>query len=198
MWVGIGIGLFLLLIIVMLASPVDFIFYLERRTAWRFRAEVRWLFGSVHFLLPRLKKPVKKLNRPTDDKTRGHGRSPSAGQIVELVTIPGLWRELRRFLTRFFRATRIHNLTAEWQVGLGDPFQTGLLWSFLGPFSAFASSSGWPLVLVPEFDSDKPVLAGMSRGTFSLYPLKIIGAVLRLGFSRPVFRAYSVMARRKV
>jgi hypothetical protein len=197
MWVGIGLGLFLVLVVVLLASPWDFIFYVERRAAWRFRAEVRWLYGSVHFLLPRLKKPVRKPRRKKSGQGKTRGKALSAGQVVEVVTIRGLWRELRRFLTGLFRSLRIHRLSAEWKVGLGDPYQTGLLWAFLGPLSAFASSSGWPLVLVPEFDSTEPELTGMARGTLSLYTLKIIGAALRLGLSRPAFRVYRVLARKE-
>jgi hypothetical protein len=193
MWWGIGFGLFAIILIVLLASPVDFVFYLERRAAWRFRAEVRWLYGSVHFLLPRLK---KRARGPRRERPRRPGRRPpGAGDVLDMVTVPGLWRELRRFLKGFFRSLRVHRLSAEWKAGLGDPFQTGLLWSFLGPFSGFASSFGWPLVLVPEFEADEPVLTGVARGTLSLYPLKVIGAILRLGLSRPAFQLYRIYAR---
>lgn len=195
MWVGIGFGIFLLLIIVLLASPVDFVFYLEHRAAWRFRAEVRWLYGSLHFLLPRSRKAARKPPPDKRPERRKARRRLSIGQIKDIITTPGLLSELRRLLSGLFHAIRVHRLSAEWKAGLGDPFQTGMLWSFLGPFSAFASSFGWPLVMVPEFDADKPVFTGWARGTLSVYPFKIIGTALRLACSRPAFRIYRILAR---
>lgn len=197
MWWGIGIGTFLAIVVVLLASPVDFVFYLERRTAWRFRAEVRWLYGSVHFLFPRLKKPVRKPHREKKPRPPGKRRRLTTSEIIEIVRVPGLWQALRRSIADLFHAMRVHRLSAEWRVGFGDPFLTGMLWSFFGPLSGFASSFGWPLVLVPEFDSDSPTLTGMARGTLSLYPLKVIGAVLRLALSGPSIRVYRIFLGRE-
>ena len=188
MWIiAVVFGLAVLLIL-LLSVPLDLRLSLKIDDKMRFKLKLVWLFGL-------LKKEItgrKKKKKPAKKKMREAAKL-DAGMLFAALRVKGLFRQAKRLLKDTLGLPEVKRLEADFTVGLDDPADTGLLFSYLGPAAALAAYSipGF-IKLQPSF-SDEPVLKGYLCGLVRVQPLKSAVPLLRFSFSKPVFRVVKLM-----
>jgi hypothetical protein len=110
--------------------------------------------------------------------------------------VAGLRREgLRAAVGRLLRAAHPHDVAVRAVVGLGDPADTGMLWSVVGPAAAVAEArTGGRLEVRPDFDEARLTVSG--HGRFSVVPGQVLWALARFALHPATVRAAWTVAGR--
>jgi hypothetical protein len=166
--------------------PVDLVvcFATDRRP--RFRAEVQWWFGLV-------KKDLKGRKRRREeeaDRRQGAGWIESRGRLIfRLIRVKGFVRQVVRLMRESIRHMRIRELHVICRVGLGDPADTGFLFSLVGPFVFLLGRSlSYELRVEPVFGTE-PVFETDSLVNIRVRPISLVPSVARFTFSRSTLKA---------
>ena len=204
--IALSIGVLLALIIALLAVPLTVVFSIHRVKQTQGHVRIHWLFGLVRLQLrfpraaaagagvaQRPKLPVKKkATLPRQSSNQG-----TASGMFALLQQSSFRRRVYRFLADMFSATHARNLFLRLRIGLGDPAETGWLWTIIGPIAGMAQNFRSAEVRIePEFMD--PLFEIESHGRFSLVPIQFI--VLTAGFllSPTVLRAWRSLHRGNV
>jgi len=192
-WViGLVLGL-IALFVLLLAIPVDVVFYVERDAKFRLGATVRLLFGLV-------KKDIgSKKRRPEEGEAlRKERPKGSIRPLVAALMTRGFPQKLLRLMRDSLRAVRVRELKARVRIGLGDPAETGILFAVLAPTVLFVRSvSSADVEVEPDFEEEK--LEGYCRGDIRAIPIRFLRLLIPFFCSRTTLRAFRAMyrARRK-
>ncbi len=199
-WIVLGIILGIALIIsLVLAVPVDAILDLDVHRRAAFRARVKWLFGLVSFDSSVERKAVeKKPEAPRPKKPRRKAGFAEGWRQFELVLdilqIPGLFNEVKKFLIRLYRCFDLKKLDGDFGAGLPDPADTGF---FYGIYSAITIPTGFPLAdrirIHPRFT--ETIFEGQAQAVVRLRPIYLIAPVGLFLFSPPVLKALWMLVR---
>ncbi len=179
MWVLYLILGLVALFIALLAVPIDLVFLVERGGESRSRARVNWLWGLLGKDIHRGEKKPEK-----EPKKRRRRVRP----FLSAMRSKGFVRRALRFLRDLLRRVKVRDLTLDAQVGLGDPFQTGMLFALVGP--ATVSLTALPTASVsvrPGFDVDG--FMGRFSGDVRVVPLSVIALIAGFLLSLPTLRA---------
>ena len=132
-----AIVLGLVFLVVLLPSiPIDLAFSYERGEGSRSRMRIGWLFGLIGKELGGEKKGREK--KPKERKAKKGRRS--------------FRRSLLLLARRLVRSVQVRDVDVEFQVGTGDPAETGLLYAVIGPSLALARSGFSPNIRIePNF-----------------------------------------------
>ena len=171
----------LLVLLALLAIPLTLTYQFSWQQKFHGEARLEWLFGLVRVRLAptrdrhagRAEKKAEVKNRPGAKSSRKKSNPLAAFRL-------GSFRlRTLRFLRDIWHAIRKRELYLRIRIGLGDPAETGQLWSLFGPLSALlANIEDASIDLEPEFID--AVFELDSSGKISVIPLQLL--YLAVGF----------------
>jgi hypothetical protein len=181
LWVIAVIGGLLALFIFLLWVPLDFILNAEVYERPKFQLKFSWLFGLISREIPGQKrKPARG---------REKRRRSSIATVFKVLGTRGLPGRIKTLVKEVLSCFRFRDIVADFQVGLGDPADTGLLFAVLGPASVFLGSSHSHQINIQPSFGDDVVFEGYSRGRVRLRPVRLVPPVTKFVFSLPAARA---------
>ena len=140
-----------------------------------------WLFGLFSKEIAGGKK--KPEGKKSDVKPKKKGWRRDIRFIFRMLQTKGLLKQFKGLVKDLISCFKFRDVVADFKVGLGDPADTGLLFTFLSPVSVFLGSSRFHRInLQPSF-GDEAVLEGYSWGTARLRPIKLLPPLLKFTFS---------------
>jgi len=192
-WIVAIVGSLVVLAAFLLWVPLDIIFDIDVNGKPEFTVRFSWFFGLVK-RGPRRRAEVKP--RP-ERPARRHRRRPDIRLAYRMLRVRGLLKNFARLIKGVLASFHLTGLAADFSLGLGDPADTGMLFSVLGPAAAFLGPAVFERVnLQPDFDDD-PSIEGNSHGTARLRPIRLLPHLLRFTFSPPTARAlWTLLAAR--
>jgi hypothetical protein len=188
------------LLLLLLVTPIDLAFNINRTQQFHGRINVHWLFGLLRFHIDipgesRKKKP-KPAPKPTSVKKTGKQRTGSS-QILAILKQSAFRKRLFQFAKDLLHATHSHELALFLRIGLGDPADTGRLWGILGPLGPMLTSiHSLHISIEPEFLEE--VFEFRSQGKFRLIPLEFIILAVAFLLSPPSRRAWRILRQNTV
>lgn len=207
---------FIILIIILLAIPIDLLFYVEKDIDFRSRLRVQWMFGLIRKEISIKKKSTEREKKQRRIKSllfslinRGFSRirihkknkkrkKRSIKPFLAMLRTRGFLGKLAKFIGRFFRILHIRELRINLRVGLDDPADTGLLFALIGPTMVFIRPlSSVDVQIEPDFQQEN--IQGRFQGDLRVFPIKFVKPLALFAFSITTLRAMKAMftARRK-
>lgn len=192
------------LLLILISTPLDLAFEVNRTDQVAGYVRLRWLFGLVRLKFdipseaeaespptpsvePKTKKPKKTRKR----KSRTNG-----ADLLRALRQPALRKRALRFIRDLFRATHARDIFLRLRIGLGDPADTGRLWGVVGPATAMVPShENMRVIIEPEFMD--PVFEFQSRGRFRLIPIQFMALATAFLLSPPVRQTWRALRRSK-
>lgn len=189
-----GIAVATGVIVILLAVPLQMTWEISHCHSTHVNMNIHWLFGLIrHQIDIPATTQHQSIPAPKRESQAQTGNSGSTRNLRKLMRHAAFRRHACHYARKLLRATHPQDLDLDFRVGLGDPSDTGRLWSVLGPASAIMAGLRCARVRInPDF-SDR-VLDVRGRGVFLLVPLEII--VLAVGFflSPASFHAWRVIS----
>jgi len=191
LWIAIiVIGSLIILFLVLLSLPLDVVARLEVADRLEFKAGFRWCFGLVHKDFER-KKPAEETKK--EKKKWWRRRPPDLRRFTGVLRNGGFLRSLRLFVIGCLRQLHFRELQAHFRVGLGDPFETGMMFAFLAPaVLALDNIPSERVQLRPSFSLDG--IYGEASGQVRVFPVRLIPPLLRFVFNLSTLKALKAMA----
>jgi len=187
---AIVLGSFGLAVLLLLSIPVDLAFSYERGEDSRSRMRIGWLFGLIGKELGGEEKGRRK--KPKKMKAKKGWRSFRGSLAV--FEARGLSERLLLLARRLVRSVQVRDVDVEFQVGTGDPAETGLLYGVIWPSVALARSGFLPnLRIEPNFVQE--TFEGHARGAVRVYPIKLIPPLIAFALSPATFRGVRALRR---
>jgi hypothetical protein len=175
-----GIVLFIVLV---LSIPVDMTLDLEATERAGTKMRVGWLFGLFWKDIRgrrRKKKPVKK------------GRKGFMS-FLSVLRVRGLPEGILRLARRVFGRIKVGRMDVDIRLGLDDPADTGMMYSVLWPVLVPVNPFG-PMNFRLEPVFEEPTFEASLHGRVRVYPIQMVGSLLRFVFSPTGLRAIKAMA----
>lgn len=183
----IGVGLVVSLIL-LLAIPLDLTFQANRRDTLDGRIRLSWAFGMIRAQY-RVGAP-KHRHEPRDILPEATDNTGT--DVIRAIFRPSLRRQLKVLLIDLWHAIKKRDIKIHLRIGLGDPADTGILWTVVGPLTAVGSNCG-DLVLAVEPAFDDSVLQFEGSGSVRVVPLQVACIVLRFLMSPMMWKEISAM-----
>ena len=185
-----GVAGILLLLIGLLAIPITLTFQVSLGSASPNNIGLRWAFGLVDVRIPSSSPERSSLDEEQEpDKRHGQQkRSPhKKWNVFAALRQQDFRQRIIRFIRDSWRAVHKEDLRLRVRLGLGDPADTGQLWSILGPMAGMLANLRQASVSIePEFVDT--TLEVDSSGSIRLVPLQMIYLLVALLLSRPVWQ----------
>lgn len=183
----------LLFFVVLLAVPVDLVFYIEKDMAFSSKVRVGWMFNLVGKEIGGKKKREKK--KPKKEKKK---RKRRIKPLIAMLRARGFLGRLVSFVKDVLRISHIRELRADIRVGLSDPAETGMLFAIVAPVIAYLRAfTSLDVRIQPEFD--QTVFQGYFKGDLRIFPIQLLVVSTRFALSPATMRGIKAMvvARRK-
>jgi hypothetical protein len=172
-----------------LAVPLEAVLRLDIHGRPRLLMRLSWFFGLISRELSKEHPPAEDITPASKTAGKKHLSIRSMITFLRILKTKGLTRQLFKLVRDIVRLPRWQYLLADFQVGLGDPADTGLLFAVIGPATAlFQSTFPGHLRLEPDF-TDKVVLDGYVSAKVRLLPIRLTPPVLRFTCSAAAIRA---------
>lgn len=175
-----------IIIFLVLLVPIDLVFHTYVPEKPKFSLRLAWLFGLVSREITAKKKQPEEKRRAAKDKKKHKRRDTRV--IFGILRTRGLPGHLKELLKGIFSCFKFREVAADFTIGLGDPANTGLLFSFIAPAAVFLGSSHWHQIRVEPSFSDDAVLQGHTQGTVRLRPIRLVPPLLKFAFSLTALR----------
>ena len=182
-------------LIVLLAPPVSITYALNRsENLDGYFAVVGW-FGLLRYRrtldeASRERTPREKTAKKRVKKKGGRHQKTFYRLFRQSAFRDRLWQ----FVKDLMRALQARGLYLHAKVGLDGPYETGMLWAWIGTFSAMARGQSFADIdIAPDFV--QPGLKFQSGGNIRFYPLQIIALSSRFLISPVSLRAWRAAAR---
>lgn len=170
-----GVVTFLLLLIALLAIPVTLTFQASWPQAFKDYIKLQWAFGLVNVQLPLLqsKAPSTEGEELAQKIERLEHSSSKNQNGFSLIRQKSFRRRIIKFVSDFWHAVHKRDVILRIRIGLGDPADTGQLWSIVGPVAGvLANIKEASIEIEPEFFDSTFELDG--SGNIRFIPLQII------------------------
>ncbi len=190
----VGVALFMVLLVGLLAIPITLDFKFAWHQALEQNVRVRWAFGLVDVRIPSAdgRDESKKRAVPSEKKRRKAQSSGGPRHVFAAIKDGRFRRRILRFARDLWQAVRKQSIFLRFRIGLGDPADTGRLWSVIGPIAGMLSAVRDATIQIePEFFD--PTFEVDSSGSIRLVPLYILGLVLGLLLSPSVWRGVKIL-----
>ncbi len=151
---------------------------------------IGWLFGLISKELGGEKKGRER--KPKEMKAK-KGRTSFRGPLA-MFRATGFSGRLLLLARRLVRSVQVRDLDVEFQVGTGDPAETGLLYGLIWPGVALAQSGSSPKVKI-ELNFVEETFEGHARGAVRVYPIKLIPSLIAFVLSPATFRGVWALRR---
>jgi len=175
------------LIILALCVPLDVALDLDTSAKPKFRLRLRWLFGLISKDIVRKKKEPEKPEKVVEKKPRKKRRIGSR-TVFRILRTRGLLKQTRNLVTDVLGQLEIRDLTANLELGLEDPADTGLLFALIGSATPFINLFSRYQVRVQPTFYNEAVFEGYLHGILRLRPIKLVRPFLRFVFSLAALR----------
>jgi hypothetical protein len=186
-------------VLLLLAVPVNVDFRVEGVEPFGGHVGVRWLFGLVRIRIPFPGARAPRRRREADPaaaRARGGSTAFDRGRdVLASLRQAGFRRRVYRLGGDLFRAIHVQRVRLLMRLGLGDPADTGLLWTVVGPVNAMARSRDADIRIEPDFL--EPVLEFQADGSFLVVPLRLVFLVVGFALSPPTLRAWHTLRRNR-
>ncbi len=182
MWIlGTVLGV-VLFFVLLLAIPVDVVFYLEKEEDFKSGTTAKWLFGLVsRDIGGRERKPTKRKGKR------------SIRPLLAMLRSRGFLRRVLRLLTDVLRRTKVRDLKLDVRVGLDDPADTGLLFAAIGPMAGYLMAFT-PMDVEVQPDFEQETLRGFFRSDVRIFPIRLVLPFTLFALSPTTLRALRAMA----
>ena len=118
----------------------------------------------------------------------------SLGGPLAMFRARGFSGRLFLLARRLARSVQVRDVDVKFQVGTGDPAETGQLYGLIGPGLRLARSSFSPNIRVdPNFVEE--TFQGHARGAVRAYPIRLIPPLIAFAVSPATFRGVRAMRR---
>jgi hypothetical protein len=195
LWVVTAVVILALLILFFLCVPLDLVLHADVYGKPELRLRFSWFFGLVSREVTGKKKKPKEKKVAAEAKEKR--RWKDARVMFSILRTKGVLRHLKELLKGVFSCLKFRDLVADFKIGLGDPADTGLLFAFIGPATAFLGSSHpHQIRFEPSFGEDA-VLQGYSQGTVRLRPIQLAPPFLKFVFSFTALRIIKTLVSSK-
>lgn len=186
MWVIVVIASLAVLLVFVLCVPLDMVLHADVYGKPKVRLRFSWLFGLVSKeITGKKEEPVEKRRVAKGKKKR---RWRDTRVIFRILRTKGVPRRFKELLKDLFSCLNFRDLVADFKIGLGDPADTGLLFTLLGPATVFLGSSRLHQIRFEPSFSDDAILQGYSHGTVRLRPIRLVPPFLKFAFSLTAIR----------
>ena len=176
------------LVVLLLSIPIDLAFSYERGEGSRLRMRIGWLFGLIGKELGGERKVRNK--KPKEEKARKERKRFRAP--LAMFRAKGFSGRLFLLARRLARSVQVRDVDVEFQVGTGDPAETGQLHGLIMPVVALARSSLSPNIRVdPNFVEE--TFRGHARGAVRVYPIRLIPPLIAFTLSPATLRGVKAM-----
>ena len=186
MWGIIVVASLVALFFFVLYVPLEMVLNTDVYGKPKFRLRLSWLFGLISKEITGKKEKPEEKRRAAKGKKKHRRRD--AMIIFRIIRTKGALRQLKELLKDVLSCLKIRNLVADFKIGLGNPADTGLLFTIIGPAAAFLGSSHLHQIRFEPSFSDDAVLQGYSHGTIRLRPIQLIPPFLKFIFSLTALR----------
>jgi len=104
--------------------------------------------------------------------------------VMAILRTRGLFPQVGRFFRDLIHSFEFRDFRLELRAGLDDPYDTGMLFAYAGPASVMLYQLAPGRVSIqPVFDG--AACDGVSSGVLRLWPVRVVGAALKLALSPP-------------
>ncbi|MBC8275105.1 MAG: DUF2953 domain-containing protein [Chloroflexi bacterium] len=188
MWAIAALVSLAVLITLLLCVPLDLVFRSNIDGKPRFGMRLIWLFGLVSHELRRGKK------RPDEEAAIEHKQKRRdwiwrIGVTFEVLRTKGLLRQFVSLVKRIRRHIKIKELVANFNVGLDNPADTGLLFAFIAPANLLLRYfSPHQIKIEPSF-AGETIIEGHLYGAVRVRPIQLAAPLMGFAFSLPTLRA---------
>ena len=184
-----GVSVFLLLLFASLAIPVTLTFHVSWHRVFQNEFKLIWAFGLVRVRIPSYESKARspkgeEVGKRIDPSERS---SRKGRNVFSVVRQKEFRRRIIRFVGDLWHAVYKKNIVLRVCLGLGDPADTGQLWSILGPVAGIlANVQEASIKIEPEFFDATFELD--SSGSIRIIPLQMICLIAALLMSPPVWK----------
>ena len=176
------------LITLLLCVPLYLVFRANIDRKPRFSMRLIWLFGLVSHELRRGKKKPDE-EESTEHKQKQRDWIWRIRVTFEVLRTKGLLRQFVSLAKRIRRHIKIKKLVANFNVGLDNPADTGLLFAFLAPVNLLLSYfSPHQIRIEPSFTGEA-IIEGHLYGAVRVRPIQLTAPLMGFAFSLPTLRA---------
>ncbi len=189
-----GVLVFVLILIALLAVPVTISFQISCKQGFLGDIKLHWLLGLVRARFPlfQSKSISAEDDRATQKTAHVERLSRKRQNAFSIVRQKVFRRRVIRFICDIWRAIKKRNVNLHVRIGLGDPADTGQLWSVVGPVSGMlANANNVSIEIEPEFLAATFELN--SSGSIRIIPLQIFSLTIGLLLSPVVWRGIRQM-----
>jgi len=195
LWILIVLVCLAVLLLFLLCLPIELSVRAELRERRRLQLKFTWLFGLVNREITGKKE--KRGEKKETGKSTKKRRRLDPRIIFSIIQNKGLLPRLKTLVKDLFSRLKFRDLAADLTIGLGDPGDTGMLFAFIGPVTAFfGSSHRHRIAIKPSFDSEA-VLHGDTKGTIKIYPVQLIPPFFKFVFSVATIRVAGDLIKSK-
>lgn len=192
-----GVAAFLLLLIALMAIPVTLTFQASWPQLFQGDIKLQWAFGLVRVRLPSFQSKApssegeelaRKIERPKDSSRK------KRNTFARVLRQQSFRRRIIRFVRDFWHAVHKRDVVLRMRIGLGDPADTGQLWSFVGPVSGMLTNiKDASFIIEPDFFDTTFELEG--SGHIRFIPLQIIYLTIGMLLSPSVWQGIRQMRK---
>jgi hypothetical protein len=176
------------LITLLLCVPLYLVFHTNIDGKPRFSMRLIWLFGWVSHELRRGKKKPDE-EEATEHKQKQRDWIWRIRVTFEVLRTKGLLGQFVSLAKRIRRHIKIKKLVANFNVGLDNPADTGLLFAFIAPANLLLSYlSPHQIRIEPSFAGDT-IIEGHLYGAVRVRPIQLAAPLMGFAFSLPTLRA---------
>ena len=184
------------LITLLLCVPLYLVFHTNIDGKPRFSMRLIWLFGLVsHELRQGKKKPDEE--EATEHKQKQRAWIWRTRVTFEVLRTKGLLGQFVSLAKRIRRHIKIKKLVANFNVGLDNPADTGLLFAFIAPANLLLSYfSPHQIRIEPSFTGET-IIEGHLYGAVRVQPIQLAAPLMGFAFSLPTLRAVKKLVSSK-
>ena len=187
----------LALLIVVFSVPFDI--EVDYESSKPLTLKIAWLYGLIKFeRKQRTDESVKSEHFKTVEGTRKNSKDWNShiknSRLKAVIQTKGLVPHIFELLQQLARTVEIKSMYGRFQLGTGDPADTGLLFGSLASLSSFLCTiPRTTIAIVPRFD--RIVFEMLLQLRLHVVPIRIVWAVLRFVFSIESLRAINAMRK---
>ena len=197
MWVLVALVSLAVAVLLVMSVPLELRYKASLTGKPRFSLWLSWLHGMV-------KKDMTAGRASTAARHQNEAEKPlpkrGAGNwrlALKLLGVRGLIKRIKRLIRDVLRHVHHREVQADLTIGLNDPADAGMLFSFLGPATVFTDLYTSFRFTARPVISDEIYVKGNARGKIRLRPIELVLPVFRFLFSRPVFRTLIIFVSHK-
>ena len=182
------------LLVLALYVPRDLAFHGSTRDKPRFGARFSWFFGLVN---KDIEKGKARSVRKKKAKAKRRRRAGDGRVFLDIIRTRGLLKQVVVLVKSILGCIHIRDTVLDLKIGLEDPADTGLFFSFAGPIAAFMNLYTTHIITLQPSTGDGITFECYTQGKARLRPIELVPPLLKFIFSAAFFRAAGIVIIRR-